>query len=197
MKISDDDIEITKKLKNYTPSNKLPKLELSNSFIEGMLDKINESFALGDADQTTGDILQLVSEACEDYGLSELSVCQRGCAHCCKIPVNVTAMEARYIGGVIGVVPTNVQVTDEDLYDYCPFLNQEKAECSIYEHRPIECRTFHSVDHYKYCEQGSTHHHQISTSSTPFFSQMRQTVTDSSNGVVADIRSWFPSGKNG
>ena len=96
--------------------------------------------------------------------LADVAACRRGCAHCCHIAVTMTDVEAREIGQRIGRPPAIVAgapSTQEMLehpevrvpggpgseagYDApCPFLKAH--ECSIYEHRPMACRTQLNMD---------------------------------------------------
>ena len=72
------------------------------------------------------------------------AACSRGCSHCCYIAVALTTVEAKAIGEQIGVESKNIaDVAPRDPKSFsrdtpCPFL--ENDECSIYEHRPLECR---------------------------------------------------------
>lgn len=94
--------------------------------------------------------------------------CKRGCSHCCHIPVAMTDVEARFIGKAIGTaprIPVGMQSavemlaadTQPDAFGLpgspgpdagyaspCPFLHD--GECSIYENRPLACRTQVSLD---------------------------------------------------
>lgn len=78
--------------------------------------------------------------------------CKRGCAHCCHIAVAVTPVEAEMIGAAIRRKPKqNVASAHRDYstmeYGYhtpCTFL--KNGECSIYEHRPLHCRTLINAD---------------------------------------------------
>lgn len=81
--------------------------------------------------------------------------CRRGCAHCCHIQVALTQTEADMIGIAIRRTPRRVaRLQDpreverqEGAYGYhtpCPFLKNN--ECSIYEHRPLACRSLVNAD---------------------------------------------------
>ena len=78
-----------------------------------------------------------------------LSGCQKGCSHCCHIPVGLSQSEAEIIGDAIGrrprAVRAGIHMRKEYGYEYpCPFLKE--ARCSIYEHRPLACRTHLNMD---------------------------------------------------
>jgi hypothetical protein len=80
--------------------------------------------------------------------------CRRGCSHCCYTMVLLTQDEADVIGKRIGrkvkqVKPPGRGRADKDAFDFgyhnpCPFLDD--GECSIYENRPLPCRTQINVD---------------------------------------------------
>jgi hypothetical protein len=78
------------------------------------------------------------------------AACRNQCTHCCHIPVAMTAVEAAIIGKQIGVAPKEpdykVPVGEREYgYQYpCPFLAD--GGCSIYEHRPLSCRTLLNLD---------------------------------------------------
>jgi len=95
--------------------------------------------------------------------LSEVAACRRGCAHCCHIAIAMTDVEAKLLGSKIGRTPANpssAPTTTETLeradplpgapdpighYDNpCPFLVEN--ECSVYQHRPLACRTHLNLD---------------------------------------------------
>lgn len=75
--------------------------------------------------------------------------CREGCAHCCHIAVTISSVEAEEIGRLVGRSPVSFK-EDGDL-DYahfhgvpCPFLRQDI--CSIYDHRPLACRSHVALD---------------------------------------------------
>ena len=96
--------------------------------------------------------------------LVAVGACSRGCAHCCHIPLAMTDVEARVIGSRIGRAPAAVVdgPTTDQLMDGamalpgtpplagdpyaspCPFLRE--GSCSIYEFRPVACRTQVNLD---------------------------------------------------
>ncbi len=86
-----------------------------------------------------------------DEAIGDLHVCQAGCAHCCRIAVEITPLEALYIEYGTGhkkIEPLRKGINTDA---YCPFLDQDTGKCSIYRYRPWHCRTFHALDNPKYC----------------------------------------------
>ena len=96
--------------------------------------------------------------------LANVAACQRGCSHCCYLPVAITSAEAKLIGEAAGRRPAGLKgapalkdlAADPDFAQRhrdaerrvrgtaCPFLH--KGECTVYEHRPFACRTHLSLD---------------------------------------------------
>jgi Fe-S-cluster containining protein len=133
--------------------------------------------------------------------------CKRGCNHCCHIQVAITGLEAQLLGHKIGVKPANLQpprLRPQESFDYrtpCTFL--ENGECSIYDNRPLVCRTHASfevdadecrlTDENGIRRRGGVH--------TPDFPGVKEAL----NVVVnlfgktqyADIRDYFPNGRKG
>lgn len=75
--------------------------------------------------------------------------CRRGCAHCCHVAVAVSKPEAQMIGAALGRTPKSPPQTDLTNFEYgydnpCTFLRE--GQCAIYEHRPLACRTYVSLD---------------------------------------------------
>lgn len=78
------------------------------------------------------------------------AACKKGCSHCCHIPVAMFQSEADLIAEEIGVpaarIKQSVEPSDRGFGYHmpCPFLKNNA--CSIYEHRPIACRTLYNMD---------------------------------------------------
>lgn len=125
------------------------------------------------------------------------AVCRKGCAHCCKVPVGVTALEAAYLHSRTGIEinPLNevVSISPKDI-DYCPLLDQETATCSVYQYRPLHCRAFLTIDDPKYCEESNQEHYLFSVESSQALKFLRSVLEDLSRTTEyaewADIRAW-------
>lgn len=135
-------------------------------------------------------------------------VCRKGCAHCCKLPVGMTIMEASYIESKTGrkynrlakeqleILPNKHNTT------VCPFLDKETATCSIYEYRPLACRMFATVDDYHFCEDNTKKHQIVTTESSQAFqystAMMISAVKQNYKGygkkqaAFSELRKWFP-----
>jgi Fe-S-cluster containining protein len=128
--------------------------------------------------------------------------CARGCAHCCYIGVSMTTVEAKAIGEQIGIEPRDVaNAAPRDPASWsnetpCPFL--ENAECSIYEHRPLECRTHFNFDKDNYwCRYENADGALIPKTKIENLGAAYQLVSMGKNSppTFADIRDFFPNGK--
>jgi Fe-S-cluster containining protein len=128
--------------------------------------------------------------------------CARGCAHCCYIAVTMTSVEAKCIGEQIGVepkdaahaAPRNPASFSNDTP--CPFL--ENDECSIYEYRPLECRTHFNFDRDSYwCRYENAEGALIPKPVIPQLGAARDLVSMGKNAppIFGDIRDFFPQGK--
>lgn len=91
--------------------------------------------------------------------------CRKGCAHCCKIKVECSLLEAEYIyeyckeeGITFDVERLKEQAKLDDVNEYtvspfrnCVFLGEDNA-CKIYEARPIACRNYLVVSDPAHCD---------------------------------------------
>ncbi len=125
--------------------------------------------------------------------IAPLSVCAKGCAQCCHVPVQVPYPEALYISEKTGR-PLNYRgmLPLDKLNTRCPFLDDNNL-CSIREYRPMVCRLFHTVDHWQYCINNERHFIFGLRSLPPMIKvhELLSSVKDEGNIGYADIREWF------
>ena len=136
---------------------------------------------------------KLIDDYLKHIRVNDLSLCQKGCSHCCSIDVEITLLEAAYI-----VSNTNRKIKDhyqplkkgyhESKDNYCPFHNQ--GSCNVYEYRPIACRTYHVFDSHRLCAEMNK---QITfqTGSSPLIGNIAVMLLYHSDDRYADIREWF------
>lgn len=129
--------------------------------------------------------------------------CKRGCNSCCHIAVGVLEPEARAIGERIGVKPADVLGRDDfkgfdwGAHNPCTFLKD--GECSIYEHRPLACRTHFTLDDdATLCDVTDRQPWPVPYVNTHQWQTiMLQVMSASANDVpkLGDIREFFPRGR--
>lgn len=141
--------------------------------------------------------------------ISTLAACKKGCSHCCHIAVTVNDAEAEVIRQATGITPvqpaTNHKLDSRDDFaqrlplgygNPCPFL--KGGECSIYEARPMACRTHFNFD----IDNELCKLHDGNTA-LPMWKSINvdMLLVGAAGGpysvFVADIREWFPHVKEG
>lgn len=141
-----------KQFKHYDPT-KFPILNLRNS--EQEYTKLLATIAPKSSDPREKRLQNFYLWV--DAVMAEISsacVCERGCAHCCKQLVSVTPLEIE----LAKLSPKFGKASPFDpATSYCPFLDRDTAQCSIYEFRPLACRAFLAFDDPKYCEANVEH----------------------------------------
>lgn len=166
--------------------------------------------ALRKADRTPrpGKRIRLVLQAADAWAdqLAPIAACRRGCDHCCHIPLAVTTAEARLLAQVSGramsmpASATPLQNLDEAMalrlsanggHDAgpCPFL--QAGMCSVYDHRPVACRThFNPDDDELLCRVVPGH-----PANVPYANSVHIVVAcllRQPDESMADIREFFP-----
>ena len=98
-------------------------------------------------------IIDFIDSYIERSEVPKMSVCKKGCSHCCHGPVEITKAEAKYIESrTEHKARSSVPMSCAQKHTTCPFLKNN--ECSIYKYRPIACRSFYTIDSPDYCAQG-------------------------------------------
>lgn len=126
--------------------------------------------------------------------------CNNGCSYCCHVPVEVTALEANYIQHHTGIEPSANRFRKKPYKgnDPCPFLRG--GQCSIYQARPIACRTFFSVDGVEPCKSNEAHH-TFTVMSNDTIASVMGTIFEASQhtpyATYQDIRHYFNPRKIG
>lgn len=130
-----------------------------------------------------------------------VSACGKGCSHCCKMAVAVSSAEAALIGSAINVNPhrptidygTQKAMADKFMGVPCPFL--ENDECSIYEHRPLPCRTHFNLSAYPVlCDVINFPGNDVPNLDMRDL-WMASAHLNMHTSVFADIRDFFPEGR--
>jgi Fe-S-cluster containining protein len=125
--------------------------------------------------------------------IAPLSACRSGCAHCCHIPLHISSLEAECIGSEIArtpaAAPKKLKPIAASYANPCPFLVESK--CSIYESRPLVCRTHFNMD----SDDLLCRLVDGTTIPVPYADARSLQLTYwkiSHKGRIADIRSFFP-----
>jgi Fe-S-cluster containining protein len=132
------------------------------SGIIAMARRLNDQIAQAKASRSIYEVVQYLYKKVDAtiYDLRDIPIaCGKGCSHCCTIWVSVSAPEAIYVGNIVnsmgGEAIEKVRAANEVTrqFDYelrdrhphdCAML--ENKVCTIYEHRPKECRQAASAD---------------------------------------------------
>lgn len=137
-----------------------------------------------------------------------VAACRAGCSHCCQIAVTISHVEAQLIAKVGGrevrTPARSVRVADEASIQAlaeaeaqldtgplgpCPLLQDDR--CSVYDHRPMACRTLLNLD-----DDDLLCRHVPGYSSDVAYANAMQlkgiAVLTQAGAVYADIREFFP-----
>jgi len=108
-----------------------------------------------------------IDKALEKSGIWEKATCKGACSFCCHDTILMPPLEAEYIQHILldneitgnthrkELQSSGKEITFMD--KACPYLADENEEgnrlCSIYEIRPIVCRTHNSTEPIKFCNK--------------------------------------------
>lgn len=130
---------------------------------------------------------------------SPFVACGIGCASCCRMNVTITSAEAHRIAQASGRRTVNVSRSihhpaEKFAGTPCPFLDDQNR-CSTYENRPLACRI-----HASFFEDASPCHPSVmlevivpQIGFSGLEGAMAELEEQSGEGVVADIRDFFPT----
>jgi len=133
----------------------------------------------------------------------QYAACTRGCGHCCHVHVPIADFEAQFIADRIGVKPVALQRSiPHNRLEYsgatpCPFL--KNGECSIYDARPLTCRMHLNFDVDAYWCLHENWNKPEAAIPRPDITPLMEAyhlLAGKARPVVADIRDFFPNGKN-
>lgn len=177
------------------------RLAVANDFANGQIKKVaqepmNNSYRLinqSNASKTRANKIMWLLKATDQFSKSigPVAACKEGCSHCCHIPVSITRVEAERIakstGKPIQKNPSKIAV--EASYDNpCVFLEDRK--CSIYENRPIACRTYFKLDADNLlCQLIPGASVPVPLANSQIFSLLNFNLGGTDE--IADIRNWF------
>jgi len=121
-------------------------------------------------------------------------LCTGEAASCCRIDVHITEVEAAYISTKVpgefnqGISHTHHHRTP------CSFLAEEK--CTIYAHRPFNCRALHTLDAPWKCRV-DVGHFMFGSAQHGYGNEMlaalAEYLLEISDGNRRDVRDYFPN----
>ncbi len=122
--------------------------------------------------------------------------CRKGCAYCCKVDVQITSFEAKYIAKKKKMKMNEFMSISTGNKAPCPFLSPDNS-CGIYEIRPLICRTLQAVGDPDHCRTGAP---QLYYGSPPQFGNVilrdlmawAHRMNQEKGGSLGDIRDFFP-----
>lgn len=127
--------------------------------------------------------------------------CRRGCNHCCHTEVLMSPEEAEAMGKRIGQTPRRPRLRGDRDKDFdCSYANPctflKDGECSIYENRPVACRSQYSLDvDALLCEipDGEPARPVPYLNPMPLNKVLLYVVQPKTAECMADIREFFPA----
>lgn len=108
--------------------------------------------------------------------VSTFTSCQKGCSSCCKIDVHLTALEATHIAQASKLTARDNPLTTGH-ESKCPFLS-EKGTCSIYNYRPLLCRTYHVLTPPEMCNDPDAQVMQYGSQSANMGNHIYKTIAE-------------------
>lgn len=138
--------------------------------------------------------VQWITESADMFGQAHKanSACKKGCSHCCHIPVSIGIVEAEIISKALGQKLTTKHQHSEAPIIGTPCTFLKSNTCSIYQVRPLICRTHMSMD----VDDLLCRLHGDGTSiPVPYVNNLEimMTAFEITGPQYADIRQWFPS----
>lgn len=132
--------------------------------------------------------------------VGKASVCRKGCGYCCRVPVDVSTIEAAYIDNVyrVGMLDTpKARLTKEEKHRCCPFLDPATFTCQIHHARPLNCRSFLAIDDWRKCRDPETKHLIFTTHQSALLRKVQEVLMFASRHApypikTGDLRQFFP-----
>jgi uncharacterized protein len=129
--------------------------------------------------------------------------CTQGCSHCCHVSIPIADFEASYMGTGLNIKPAQIkQSIRRDVSEFstqtpCNFLKD--GSCSIYNFRPLTCRIHvnFDIDNY-WCHHENWNKPEagIARPTIHAIVEAYHLLSGKAEPIVADIRDYFPNGKN-
>lgn len=119
--------------------------------------------------------------------------CDGRMIYCCHADIHITQAEAEYLAHHQGLDYDGGTEFSHQNFSPCPFLKNKR--CSIYQHRPFNCRTLHTLDEPWKCYV-DVGHFMIGSAQHGYgidlFGDIADYLLEISDGLKRDIRDFFP-----
>ena len=123
----------------------------------------------------------------------------KGCSHCCHMDVQITALEADYIYLATGIPHNPDAKLTINHKTSCPFLSNT-GFCTIYDYRPLFCRTYHALSAPDLCGIKNAEITQYGSMGCDMGNIIYRGVMiwihfqnqHATGGIIKDIRDFFP-----
>lgn len=157
---------VAHKIKVIKDPNELDEgREISERFKKAFL----ELYTNGRVIKTQADrmeALKKIYDLCDIHTSDQesISVCRKGCAWCCTIPVDLLPVEIKYIAWHTDFRPKKPHKFKKPTkynWGYCPLLNQRTGLCGVYKYRPFNCRLFLVYDNPEHCKLQSEGNNEV------------------------------------
>lgn len=164
--------------------------------LQGLLDKLNVQH--GTVFLKLKQLYAFLTRFNKEF-ISTFTSCNKGCSSCCKIDVQLTALEAEYISRS-STVPARDNPLTTGHETQCPFLS-EKGTCTIYNYRPLLCRTYHVLSDPALCADPDAPVLQYGSQNADMGNYIYKTIAEwvyfqtlhtTGKLDVRDIRDFFP-----
>jgi uncharacterized protein len=127
-------------------------------------------------------------------------VCRSGCSHCCKMAVTISSHEADLIAGHLGITRDNPPMVFDQKHEVQTYMNVpcvflKKNVCTIYEVRPIACRTHFNLSAYPdLCDTVNYPGNEVPNINWKPVWFASAVIHAEGGCTFADLRAFFPNG---
>lgn len=132
----------------------------------------------------------------------KFAACARGCGHCCHVHVPIADFEAQFIADRVDTqlvaLKQSIRHDRAEFSGKTPCVFLKNGECSIYEARPLTCRMHLNFDIDSFwCQHENWNKPEAAIPRPDIYPLMEayHLLSGKTQPIVADIRDFFPNGK--